>query len=130
MVVMSDDILNITATSSIGHISPDQHLYGQTPDISPTLCFQFYKPVYYSDTDSFPAPVEKKGRWVSIAPNICWKPLSPFSNVHFRNTTKIAVQVLCSFSFGYFYFLAFSQTMSLSCIFVFALLSFIWIFQS
>ena len=25
----------------------------------------------------------------------CWKPSSPFSNVHFRNTTKIAAQVLC-----------------------------------
>ena len=27
---------------------------------------------------------------------MCWKPSSPFSNVHFRNTTKIAAQVLCS----------------------------------
>ena len=26
----------------------------------------------------------------------CWKPSSPFSNVHFKNTTKIAAQVLCS----------------------------------
>ena len=26
----------------------------------------------------------------------CWKPSSPFYNVHFRNTTKIAAQVLCS----------------------------------
>ena len=26
----------------------------------------------------------------------CVKPSSPFSNVHFRNTTKIAAQVLCS----------------------------------
>ena len=26
----------------------------------------------------------------------CWKPSSPFSNVHFRNTTKNAAQVLCS----------------------------------
>ena len=26
----------------------------------------------------------------------CWKPSSPFSNMHFRNTTKIAAQVLCS----------------------------------
>ena len=30
------------------------------------------------------------------ASDICWKPSSPLSNVHFRNTTKIAVQVLCS----------------------------------
>ena len=26
----------------------------------------------------------------------CWEHPSPFSNVHFRNTTKIAAQVLCS----------------------------------
>ena len=61
-------ILNITANSSIGNISPHQHLYGQIPDISPTLCFQFYEPVYYSDTDSFPDPVEKKRRWDSFTP--------------------------------------------------------------
>ena len=54
-------ILNITANSNIGDISPHQYLYGQTPDTSPTVCFQFYKPVYYSEIDSFPAPVDKKG---------------------------------------------------------------------
>ena len=54
-------ILNITANSCIGNISPHQHLYSQTPLISPTLCFQFYEPVYYSDTNSFPAPIEKRG---------------------------------------------------------------------
>ena len=26
----------------------------------------------------------------------CWKPSSLLSNMHFRNTTKIAAQVLCS----------------------------------
>ena len=31
-----------------------------------------------------------------ISVDVSWKPSSPFSNVHFRNTTKIAVQVLCS----------------------------------
>ena len=29
-------------------------------------------------------------------PENSWNPSSPFSNVHFRNTTKIAAQVLCS----------------------------------
>ena len=51
-------ILNITANGSIGDISPYQHLYGQTLDISPTL---FYEPVYYSDINSFAAPIEKRG---------------------------------------------------------------------
>ena len=32
-------ILNSTANSSIGNISPHQHLCGQIPDISPALCF-------------------------------------------------------------------------------------------
>ena len=31
-----------------------------------------------------------------VLPTNCWKPSSPFSNVHFRNTTKIAAQDLCS----------------------------------
>ena len=53
---------SILTFTSIGDISPHQYLYSQTPDISPTLYFHFYKPVYSSDTDSFPAPIEKKGR--------------------------------------------------------------------
>ena len=57
-------ILNIMANNSIGDISPHQYLYGH---VSPTLCFQFYKPVYYSNTNSFPAPIETKGRWVGFA---------------------------------------------------------------
>ena len=40
-------ILNLTANNSISDISPHQHLYGQTNNISPTLCFCFYKPVHY-----------------------------------------------------------------------------------
>ena len=63
-------ILNITANTSIGDISPHQHLYGQTPNISPAFCFRFYRAVYYSDTKSFSAPVEKKGSWVGFFPNI------------------------------------------------------------
>ena len=40
-------------------------MYGQTPDISPTLCFPFYELVYYSDTNSFPPAIEKK--WTGFA---------------------------------------------------------------
>ena len=63
-------ILNITANNSIGDISPHQYLYSRTPNISPTLCFQFDESVHYLDTDSFPAPIEKKGGRVSFAPNV------------------------------------------------------------
>ena len=59
-------ILNITTTNSIGDISPHQYLYGQSPDISPTLCFCFSEPVYYSDTDCFPAPIEKRGDGLAL----------------------------------------------------------------
>ena len=52
---------------------------------------------------------------------MCWKHPSPFSNVHFRNTTKIAAQVLAlNFFLFALLFLASLSTMSLSCIFVFA----------
>ena len=47
-------ILNITTNTSIGNISAP-------PDISPTLCFHFYEPVYYSNMNSFPASIEKRG---------------------------------------------------------------------
>ena len=35
------------------------------------------------------APVFARQQWFT-----CWKPSSLLSNVHFRNTTRIAVQVL------------------------------------
>ena len=63
-------ILNISTNNSIGNISPHQYLYGQTPNISPALCFQFYEAVYDLDTNSFPDSTEKKGRWVGFAPNV------------------------------------------------------------
>ena len=49
----------------------------------------------------------------------------PFSNVQFRNTTKFAVQVLALnfllfLLLSFFLKLRFSQTMSFSCIFIFA----------
>ena len=57
--------------------------------------------------------------------NTCWKPPRPISNVHFRNTTKnIAAQVLYSYLSVNFTLsllkVSFPQTMSFSCIFVFA----------
>ena len=40
-------VLNLTANASIGHTTPVQMLTGVTPDISPILQFDWYKPVYY-----------------------------------------------------------------------------------
>ena len=55
----------------------------------------------------------------------CWKPPSPFSNVHFRNTTKILQHKFFTLKLFFIFTLnllkvSFLQTMSLSCIFVFA----------
>ena len=56
---------------------------------------------------------------------MCWKPPSPFSNVHFRNTTKILQHKFFAHKLLFIFTLSllkvsFSQTMSLSCIFGFA----------
>ena len=63
--------------------------------------------------------------WAVTLGRSCWKHPSPFSNVHFRNSTKIAVQVLALnffviFTFEPFLKLSLSQTMTFSFIFVFA----------
>ena len=55
----------------------------------------------------------------------CWKPPSPFSNVHLRNTTKILQHKFFILKLLFIFTLSllkvsFTQTMSLSCIFVFA----------
>ena len=55
----------------------------------------------------------------------CWKPPSPFSNLHFRNTTKILQHKFLTLNFLIILLLSllkvsFPQTMSFSCIFVFA----------
>ena len=59
-----------------------------------------------------------------LAPEV-WKPPSPFSNVHFRNTTKILQHKFFTLKLLFIFTLSlikvsFPQTMSLSCIFVFA----------
>ena len=65
----------------------------------------------------------------------CWKPPSPFSNVHFRNTTKILQHKFFSLTLLFIFTLSllkvsFPQTMSFSCILFLLFLSFIWMFQS
>ena len=56
---------------------------------------------------------------------MCWKPQCPFSNVHFRNTTKILQHKFFTLKLLFIFTLSllkvsFPPTMSLSCIFVFA----------
>ena len=61
----------------------------------------------------------------SDTPAVCWKPPSLLSNVHFRNTTKILQHKFLTLKLLFIFTLSllkvsFPQTMSLSCIFVFA----------
>ena len=61
-------LLNHTANSSLGWITPIEKAFGVTPDISAITQFSFYEPIYYMDRESsFPHTKELPGRFVGIA---------------------------------------------------------------
>jgi hypothetical protein len=64
-------ITNLAAHASLEYAIPLQVLDGVTPDISPLLLFDFYKPVYYkANESSFPSEsMEKHGCFVGISEN-------------------------------------------------------------
>ena len=75
-------ILNHLSCEALAGNVPLGMLYGVSPDISIILLYTFYQPVFYAThNQSYPSLSEERAA--------CWKPPSPFSNVHFRNTTKI-----------------------------------------
>ena len=59
---------SLSPTSTVLAIFPLTSIYMAITQYFSHLCFQFYETVYHSGTDSFPSPVEKKGRWVGFAP--------------------------------------------------------------
>ena len=60
----------------------------ETPD------YEKFRPYFgWVNVDTVLKTMEQSTQWEVSLPN-CWKPSSLLSNVHFRNTTKIAVQVL------------------------------------
>ena len=65
-------ILNLTTNASIGHAIPLQVLTGVTPDISPILHFDWYKPEYFKTEEShFPSMSnEKSGRFVGVSEHV------------------------------------------------------------
>ena len=79
-------------------------LYNQYPSLIHNFAFpQFMAKHICDDLDPTDTPITgptdiQTSRDHTLNPMCahCWKPSSPFSNVHFRNTTKIAAQVLCS----------------------------------
>ena len=62
-------ILNHISTASLGGQVPLQVLYGVTPDISISLLYTFYQPVFYATHDQhFPSDSEERaGFWVGFA---------------------------------------------------------------
>ena len=80
------NLLNATASPSLGGLTPLQALTGQVPDISHFLRFSFWEPVYYKVDDSesdhrFPShSSEKRCHWVRFADSkgdhLTWKILT------------------------------------------------------
>lgn len=64
-------LLNRTATEALKWKTPLEVAFGDTPDISNLLQFEFWELVYYHEPqESFPNPKERLGRFVGIAENI------------------------------------------------------------
>ena len=72
----------------------------------------------------------KSGQKLPNKCKTCWKPSSLLSNVHFRNTTRIAVQVLLLLTLFTFTFEPFLKQRAFHVFLFLLLLSFVWIFQS
>ena len=65
------DVHNVTADETLGWITPWQKRFGETPDISPFLQFQFYEKVLYRDSaEKFPETEEKAGYWLGVTKNV------------------------------------------------------------
>ena len=63
-------LLNHTAMEALKWRTPLEAAFGETPDISSLLQFEFYEPVYYLLPDaSFPDTKEQLGHFVGIAAN-------------------------------------------------------------
>jgi hypothetical protein len=49
---------------------PDEHMKGETPEITELLQFEWYELVWYHDPGSFPEQKRKLGCWVGIAEGV------------------------------------------------------------
>lgn len=64
-------LLNRTATEALKWKTPWEVAFGETPDISNLIQFEFWELVYYHNpAESFPDSKERLGRFVGIAENI------------------------------------------------------------
>ena len=64
------NVHNHTAKENLRWNIPLTVRHGETRDISHLLMFQFYEPVYYHQTSSFPDSEERLGYWVGSADNV------------------------------------------------------------
>ena len=64
-------LMNVMANRQLNWRTPMEKGLGITPDISPFLQFQWYKPVLFIDNDvSFPNTRERKGYWCGPTDNV------------------------------------------------------------
>jgi hypothetical protein len=72
-VKWSSDVRNKTSSNrfELDGRTPYEAVLGHTPDISSLTTFNFYEPVWYLEqTEEFPKPRRKMGRWLGEAYNI------------------------------------------------------------
>ena len=62
-------LLNRVAVETLGWRTPIEKCFGETPDISALMQFEFYEPIFYFDQESFPNSCEKEGYFLGIAEN-------------------------------------------------------------
>ena len=61
---------NLTAKETLRWEIPLTVRYGDTPDISAYLAYQFMEPVYYLDDVGFPQTREELGHWIGVARHV------------------------------------------------------------
>jgi hypothetical protein len=50
--------------------TPMEIITGDTPDISEYMAFQWYQPVWYLDSATFPNDKKKLGRWLGVSHHV------------------------------------------------------------
>lgn len=77
--------------------TPFELVTGNTPDISEYISFEWYQPIWYYDSTSFPEPARHLGRWIGVAHNtgqaMCFWIL-PISGIPIACTTEQALTEL------------------------------------
>ena len=90
-------LLNHTAMEALKWRTPVEAAFGETPDISMFLQFEFYEPVYYLSPDaSFPETKEQLGHFVGVSANtgdaMCYLILTDKKTILVRSVVRSALK--------------------------------------